>query len=100
MKKEMEKLVELHPSVKQGRLVGLGAGFDLAKKDGNFMMNMHEVSEGQAVLKKRMKEEGLVTIMRGHHVHCTPPLIIRPEEIKAGFDILHKCLDTVDELIA
>ena len=100
MKKEMEKLVELHPSVKQGRVVGLGAGFDLAKKDGNFMMNMHEVSEGQAVLKKRMKEEGLVTIMRGHHVHCTPPLIIRPEEIKAGFDILHKCLDTVDELIA
>ena len=80
-------------------VVGLGAGFDLAGRDGNFMMNMHETSEGQSILKRRMKEEGLLTIMRGHHVHCTPPLVITENEIREGFAVLHRCLDDVDEWI-
>ena len=100
MKKEMAKLVEKHPSVKQGRVVGLGAGFDLAGKDGNFMMNMHETSEGQSLLKRRMREEGILTIMRGHHVHCTPPLTITGDEIEEGFAVLSRCLESVDEWVA
>ena len=99
MEEEMAKLVEKHASVKQGRVVGLGAGFDLGDKDGNFMFNMHEASAGQALLKRRMKEEGMLTIMRGHHVHCTPPLIITPEQIREGFEILSTCLDSVDEWV-
>lgn len=99
MKEEMEKLVESHVSVKQGRVVGLGAGFDLGSKDGNFMFNMHETSEGLALLKTRLREEGLVTLVRGHHVHCTPPLIISEAEIREGFQKLHRCLDDVDKWV-
>ena len=68
MEKELAKLVDIHPSVKQARVSGLGAGFDLAGKDGNFLMNMHEPHPGVNFLKKRFVEEGLVTLMRGHHV--------------------------------
>jgi adenosylmethionine-8-amino-7-oxononanoate aminotransferase len=60
---------------------------------------MHETSPGLALLKKRMKEEGMVTIMRGHHVHCTPPLIITADEICESFSTLCKCLDSVDEWV-
>ena len=99
MEDEMAKMVEAHPSVKQARVVGLGAGFDLAGKDGNFLMNMHEVHPGVQFLKQRFKDEGLITLMRGHHVHCTPPLIINEDEIKEGFGIINRCLDDLDEFI-
>ncbi len=99
MEHELAKIVDLHPSVKQARVVGLGAGFDLAGKDGNFLMNMHEVHPGVQFLKERFKEEGLVTLMRGHHVHCTPPLIINEDEIKEGCKIINRCLDDLDDFI-
>ena len=81
MKAGLERLVDNHPSVKSARTTGLGGGFDLAGKDGNFLMHMHEASEGVAVLKKALYENGLVTLIRGHHLHCTPPLVISAEEV-------------------
>lgn len=30
-------------------------------------------------------------------VFCVPPLIITPEQIKEGFDILDRCLHIMDE---
>ncbi len=99
MEKELAKLVDIHPSVKQARVSGLGAGFDLAGKDGNFLMNMHEPHPGVNFLKKRFVEEGLVTLMRGHHVHCTPPLVISEDEIKEGFEMMHRALGDLDDFI-
>lgn len=37
--------------------------------------------------------------MRWHNVFCNPPLIIKEEEIKEGFNILHKSLQIVDQII-
>jgi taurine--2-oxoglutarate transaminase len=81
MQKGLAKLVANHPSVKSARTTGLGGGFDLAGKDGNFLMYMHEAHAGVGLLKKTMLENKLVTLIRGHHVHCTPPLIISAEQV-------------------
>ena len=83
MKEGLARLVDKHPSVKSARTTGLGGGFDLAGKDGNFLMYMHEASQGVAVLKEAMTSNGLVTLIRGHHVHCTPPLVITADEVRA-----------------
>jgi adenosylmethionine-8-amino-7-oxononanoate aminotransferase len=85
MKEGLSRLVDNHPSVKSARTTGLGGGFDLAGRDGNFLMHMHEVSPGVTVLKDAMLKNGLVTLIRGHHVHCTPPLVITAEEVRATF---------------
>ena len=45
------------------------------------------------------EEEGLITLVRGHHVHCTPPLVVQEHEIREGIDILHRCLDDLDEFV-
>jgi taurine---2-oxoglutarate transaminase len=100
MERELAHLVNEHPSVKQARVIGLGAGFDLAGKDGNFLMRMDEMHPGVPLLKNTLKENGLITLIRGHHVHCTPPLIITEDEIREGFEILHKSLDVLDDFIA
>ena len=100
MAEGLAELVERHPSVKQARVTGLGAGFDLGDGKGNFLMNMHEVHPGVPLLKKALAEEGLITLMRGHHVHCTPPLIINEQEIKQGIEKLHRGLDKLDEFLA
>mgnify|MGYP003886567923 CR=1 FL=1 len=81
MKAGLERLVEKHPSVKSARTNGLGGGFDLAGKDGNFLMYMHEAHEGVGRFKQELLNNGLVTLIRGHHVHCTPPLIISEDEV-------------------
>jgi len=99
MIEEMDKLAKKHPSIRQARMYGLAGGFDLADKNGDFLMWPHEVSEGVSLLKQRFKEEGVVTIVRGHFVHCTPPLVITPEEIRDGFERLDRCMNTMDDWI-
>jgi adenosylmethionine-8-amino-7-oxononanoate aminotransferase len=61
---------------------------------------MHEASPGVAVLKKALLDNGLVTLIRGHHVHCTPPLIVTAEQIEEGIEKLDKSLYVLDEWIA
>jgi taurine---2-oxoglutarate transaminase len=100
MAEGLAELVDAHPSVKQARVTGLGAGFDLGDGKGNFMMNMHEAHPGVPLLKKALADEGLITLMRGHHVHCTPPLIVNEQEIKKGIEKLHRGLDKLDAFLA
>jgi len=100
MVEELSKLTQKHPCVKQARCIGLGAGFDLCDKAGNFLAPMHGTSEGMGVLKKRFKELGIVTMVRGHFVHCAPPLIVSEEQIREVMGLISKALDSVDEFLA
>jgi len=90
MSEEIAKLVAKHPSAKAGRNYGLGAGIDLGDKHGNFLFNMHEPSEGLEILRSDLRDNGLITLFRGHHMHCAPPLIITPEEIRECFELFDK----------
>jgi len=99
MKEEMTKFLAKHKSAKNGRVHGLGAGIDLGDKHGNFLNEMHKPSPGIKVLKDAHIALGLTTLYRGHIMHCCPPLIIKPEQIREGFEILDKSFDHLDRWI-
>lgn len=100
MVEELSKLTQKHPSVKQARCIGLASGFDMQDKKGDFIVPMHGANDATALFKKKIREYGLTTMVRGHFVHCTPPLIIQPDQIREGFSIISKALDHVDAHIA
>lgn len=100
MSAELLKLADKHPSVKAARCVGLAGGLDLAGKDGNFLMDMHEAHAGLAHLKNTLRELGLITLIRGHFLHVTPPLTINEEQIHEGIAILDEGLTALDAFIA
>jgi len=97
MEEEMQKLVDKHACVKVGRVHGLAAGFDLIDKNGHFICQTHEAPP--PIIRKAMFEEGLITLVKGHHVHCTPPLIINEEQIREGFSIMSRVCDKIDQHI-
>jgi len=74
MEEEMAKLVAKHKCIKEGRVHGLAGGFDVCDKHGRFINQTHEAP--QPIIRQTMFEEGLISIVKGHHVHCCPPLII------------------------
>mmetsp|Transcript_3918 Transcript_3918/g.5611 ORF Transcript_3918/g.5611 Transcript_3918/m.5611 type:complete len:519 (+) Transcript_3918:196-1752(+) len=95
----LSRLVANHKSAKQARVIGLAGGVDLGGLDGSSLMQMHETHPAVGFFKNRLKEEGLITLVRGHHMHCTPPLIISEDEISYGIDILDKCFGDLDEFL-
>lgn len=96
----LQDLAFKHPCVKAARSIGLAGGFDLAGKDGNFLMDMHQTHPAIPFLKARLKDLGLITLIRGHFLHLTPPLIISEAEIKKAFAILDVALTDLDEFLA
>ena len=88
---------------------------------------MHEPTPELLALKKTLYNNGLFTMMRGHHLFCNPPLIITKEQVMKeekdneeeswglgrlthwpviprlqmdeGFDIVDKSLDTLDKAL-
>eukprot|EP00299_Pterocystis_sp_00344_P008808 c3485_g1_i2.p1 GENE.c3485_g1_i2~~c3485_g1_i2.p1 ORF type:complete len:295 (-),score=79.25 c3485_g1_i2:19-903(-) len=99
MVEELSKLVQRHPSVRQARVVGLGGGFDLAGPDGNALMGIHETHEQVALLKKRLLDRGVITLVRGHHIHCTPPLVINEQQIRETFALISDALIDLDHFV-
>jgi len=92
-------IVSKHKSAKQARVIGLAGGIDLAGPQGDSLMHMHQTHPGVAFLRRRLREEGLITLVRGHHMHCTPPLIISESEIAMGIEILDKCFGELDDFL-
>jgi len=99
MYEEINKLAAAHPSIKECRSYGLGSGVDLADKHGNFITSMHEPSAGIDMLRRELRNDGLITFARGHHMHFCPPLIITPDEIRESFEILDRNFTKLDEYI-
>jgi len=95
----LARLVATHKSAKQARVIGLAGGVDIAGLDGSSLMQMHQTHPAVGYFKNRLKEEGLITLVRGHHMHCTPPLIISESEITTGIDILDKCFGDLDAFL-
>jgi len=100
MTEELSKLTQKHACVKQARCIGLASGFDMQDKHGNLIVPMHGYNDAIALFKKRLREVGIVTMVRGHFVHCCPPLIIKPEQIREAFGLISQALSSVDEYIA
>lgn len=98
--REMAKLAQWHLSIKEARTIGLGGGFDLANPNtGEYLCGMHETHPGINVLKNALKENGINTFIRGHHVHCCPPLIIQEHEIVDAYRRIDKALLALDQYL-
>lgn len=95
---EMDRLQAKHPSVKEGRAIGLFGIIDLRKNAaGEPMAPYNGTSPAMAALAKAFDERGLFTFVRWHSFMCNPPLCITEEQLREAYAIIDECLDITDQ---
>lgn len=95
---EMEEIAERHPSVLQGRAVGLFGCFDLIGKDGNLIQRLSGPSPPEIPkFRQALFDNGLISLFRPPLLHCAPPLVITEDELLEGFHRLNNALYVLDE---
>lgn len=98
MRSEMDRLTEKHPSVKEGRCIGLFGMMDLQKNSkGERMAPYNGTSEAMGKLGAFFRENGLFTFVRWGSFMCNPPLCITEEQLLECFDIIDRGLDVTDQ---
>lgn len=97
MKAWMERLRQKHPSVAEGRAIGLFGTLDLCKNSAGEPLcgygGSHPVT---GKLGAFFREQGLFTFMRPSGLMCNPPLCITEAQLDEGFEIIDRGLDLVD----
>ena len=98
MREEMDRLTEAHPSVKEGRCIGLFGMMDLQRDSQGTRLAPygHHAPVGDA-FKARLMELGLYTYVRWSEFTCIPPLCITEDELRGAFAIIDEALEVVDE---
>lgn len=97
MVEEMQRLVEKHPSVRQGRAIGLFGCLDLVGEDGNCLQEYQQPQSPKTqAFRRAMFEHGLWGLFRPPLLHCAPPLVITEDELREGFSRLDQSLATLD----
>lgn len=100
MREGVQGLVDEHVSVKQGRSVGLFGCVDLIDAAGGPVQPLQGPSPPAiAAFKRALSEEGLYGLVRPPYLHCAPPLVISEDELRDGFERVHRALDTLDAYI-
>jgi len=98
MRSEMDRLTEKHPSVKEGRCIGLFGMMDLQKNSqGERMAPYNGTSEAMGKLGAFFRENGLFTFVRWGSFMCNPPLCITEEQLLECFEIIDRGLDVTDQ---
>jgi len=98
MREEMDRLTQKHPSVKEGRCIGLFGMIDIQKNgDGEPMAPYNGTSVPMKQLASFFREEGLYTFLRWASFMCNPPLCITEEQLLEGFKIIDRGLDLTDQ---
>jgi len=97
MMEEIQKLVEKHESVKQGRCIGLFGCIDLQGKDGRSIQQLAAPSPPSVNnFRQALRDKGLIALFRPPLLHCCPPLVITEEQLREGFQRLSSALATLD----
>lgn len=100
MRAEMDRLKAKHPSVKEGRAIGLFGMVDLQKDTkGTPMAPYNGSSEAMNKLAKFFKDEGLFTFVRWWSFTCNPPLCITEAQLRTCFEIVDRGLDITDAYV-
>ncbi len=95
---EMDRLQAKHPSMKEGRCIGLFGMIDLQKNArGEPLAPFNGTSPAMARLAKHFDESGLFTFVRWGSFMCNPPLCITEEQLREAFSIIDRGLDLTDE---
>jgi len=97
MKEWTNRLVENHPSVRQGRAVGLFGCLDLQGTDGKYMQPVAGPAHpAVAGFKKALVDEGIFGLVRPPLLHTAPPLVITEDELNDGFSKVDRALHVLD----
>jgi taurine---2-oxoglutarate transaminase len=98
MRSEMDRLRGKHPSVKEGRNIGLFGMVDVRKNSAGEPFAPYN---GSSPVMDRLggffRDNGLFTFIRWGSFMCNPPLCITEEELLEGFSIIDRGLDLTDE---
>lgn len=97
MRSEMARLQAKHPSVMEGRALGLFGMIDLRKDSKNTPLAPYNGSHpAMNKLAGFFRENGLFTFTRWNNFTCNPPLCITEAELKHGFAIIDRGLEITD----
>lgn len=97
MRSEMDRLAAKHPSVREGRNIGLFGMIDIQKNAaGERAAPYNGTSPAMKELAAFFRAEGLFTFVRWGSFMCNPPLCITEAELLAGFEIIDRGLDITD----
>lgn len=98
MRSEMDRLKAKHPSVKEGRCIGLFGMIDLQKNSrGEAIAPYNGAHPAMGKLAAKFLELGLFTFTRWNNFTCNPPLCITKEQLLEAFDIVDRSLAVTDE---
>jgi len=98
MREEMDRLQAKHPSMKEGRCIGLFGMIDVQKNSaGERMAPYNGSSPPMAALAKHFREQKMFTFVRWSSFMCNPPLCITEEQLREGYAIIDGGLDITDE---
>ncbi len=94
MREEMDRLTAKHPTVKEGRCIGLFGMMDLQRNsNGDRLAPYNGTSEAMAALGKRFRELGLFTFVRWGSFMCNPPLSITEEQLREAYALVDEALE-------
>ncbi len=97
MREEMDRLQERHPSVKEGRALGLFGMMDIQKNSAGERIAPYNGSHpAMQKLGKFFRDNGLFTFVRWGSFMCNPPLCITEEQLREGFEIIDRGLEITD----
>ena len=100
MRSEMDRLKARHPSVKEGRALGLFGMVDLQKnKKGEPLAPYNGNHPAMGKLAAFFRDNGLFTFVRWGSFTCNPPLTITEEQLKEGFAIIDRGLEITDAAV-
>jgi taurine--2-oxoglutarate transaminase len=97
MKELLDGLASRHPIVGATRALGLFGIVELVKDRQSMepLAPFNGTSEPMKRLGRFFREEGLYTFVRWNTFFTNPPLIISEEELRRGFDIIDRGLQSL-----
>lgn len=97
MLEEINYLVEKHPSVLQGRVIGAFGCLDLVNREGKTFNKLGDALPPEAdVVKQSMIKRGLIGFFRSPMMHICPALIINEVELRELFSRIDGVLDDLE----
>ena len=96
MREEMDRLQSRHPSVAEGRCIGLFGMMDLRRSAEERLVPYRGSHPAMARLNAFFREQGLFTFIRWGSFFCNPPLCITEEELRSGFALIDRGLEITD----
>ena len=97
----LAELVDRHPSVGEVRSIGLFGILELVRnrKTREPMAPFNGSSPEMAAYKKYLLDHGVFQSIHWHTALVLPPLIITPEQLAEGFEVIDRALEITDRAV-